>query len=88
MTGAADSRLAERDAAGRPAKRIVYAPDPQAGNWGPARISQMRCSSLGKMRLSPIAKALDEQRRGVEPVPAERRVRRPSTSPRQPRLFR
>ena len=47
-----------------------------------------REGSLGKMRLSPIAKALDEQLRGVEQAPAERRVRRPSASPRQPRLFR
>ena len=44
--------------------------------------------TLGKMRLSPIAKALDEQMRGVARAPAQRRVRRTSASPRQPRLFR
>jgi hypothetical protein len=44
--------------------------------------------TLGRMRLSPIAKALDEQLRGVARAPAQRRVRRPSASPRQPRLFR
>ncbi len=44
--------------------------------------------TLGKMRLSPIAKALDEQMRGVARAPAQRRVRRTSAPPRQPRLFR
>ncbi len=44
--------------------------------------------TLGRMRLSPIAKALDEQMRGVARAPAQRRVRRTSASPRQPRLFR
>jgi hypothetical protein len=47
-----------------------------------------REGTLGKMRLSPIAKALDEQRRGVEPVPPKRRVRRTHASRPQPRLFR
>ena len=44
--------------------------------------------TLGKMRLSPIAKALDEQMRGVVHAPVQRRVRRTQASPRQPRLFR
>jgi len=44
--------------------------------------------TLGKMRLSPIAKALDEQRRGITPAPRQRRIRRRTTPPRQPRLFR
>jgi len=47
-----------------------------------------REGTLGKMRLSPIAKALDEQMHGVAHAPAQRRVRRTRTSPRQPRLFR
>jgi hypothetical protein len=47
-----------------------------------------REGTLGKMRLSPIAKALDEQRRGVEPAPPKRRVRRTHASRPQPRLFR
>ena len=46
-----------------------------------------REGTLGKMRLSPIAKALDEQMRGVAWAPTQRRVRRTSASPRQPRLF-
>ena len=44
--------------------------------------------TLGKMRLSPIAKALDEQLRGVSRSPAQCRICRTSASPRQPRLFR
>jgi hypothetical protein len=47
-----------------------------------------REGTLGKMRLSPIAKALDEQRRGITPAPCERPVRRRKNPPRQPRLFR
>ncbi|MCU0982061.1 MAG: transposase [Pirellulaceae bacterium] len=47
-----------------------------------------REGTLGKMRLSPIAQALDDQLRGVAREPAPRRVRRTSASPRQPRLFR
>jgi hypothetical protein len=47
-----------------------------------------REGTLGKMRLSPIAKALDEQVRGVVHAPTRRRVRRTQASPRQPRLFR
>jgi hypothetical protein len=47
-----------------------------------------REGTLGKMRLSPIAKALDEQVRGVVHAPTQRRVRRTQASPRQPRLFR
>ncbi len=47
-----------------------------------------REGTLGKMRLSPIAKALDEQRRKVEPAPPKRRVRRTHASKPQPRLFR
>ena len=47
-----------------------------------------REGTLGKMRLSPIAKALDEQRRGVEPIPPKRRIRRTHASRPQPRLFR
>jgi hypothetical protein len=46
-----------------------------------------REGTLGKMRLSPIAKALDEQRRGITPAPRERRVRRKTHARRQPRLF-
>jgi hypothetical protein len=47
-----------------------------------------REGTLGKMRLSPIAKALDEQRRGIAPTPRQRPVRRKIAPSRQPRLFR
>ena len=47
-----------------------------------------REGTLGKMRLSPIAKALDEQMRGVTPAPRQRPIRRTTVAPRQPRLFR
>jgi hypothetical protein len=46
-----------------------------------------REGTLGKMRLSPIAKALDEQLRGIPPSAPKRRVRRKTTARRQPRLF-
>jgi len=47
-----------------------------------------REGTLGRMRLSPIAKALDEQLRGITPAPRQRRVARRTAPPRQPRLFR
>jgi hypothetical protein len=47
-----------------------------------------RQGTLGKMRLSPIAKALHEQLRGIEPAPAKRPVQRTHASRPQPRLFR
>ena len=40
------------------------------------------------MRLSPIAKALDEQMRGITPTLRERRVRPKPPAMKQPRLFR
>jgi len=46
-----------------------------------------REGTLGRMRLSPIAKASDEQMRGITPAPRQRRVRRRTVPPRQPRLF-
>jgi hypothetical protein len=45
--------------------------------------------SLGKMRLSPIAKAIDAQIRGKELPPKQPRRKKPRrSSERQPRLFR
>jgi hypothetical protein len=47
-----------------------------------------REGTLGKMRLSPIAQAIDDQRRGVpRPTKPQARKQRQSRAERQPRLF-
>ncbi len=47
-----------------------------------------REGTLGKMQLSPIAKALQEQMRGIPPASRPSRAPRRAPARRQPRLFR